>query len=341
MENKYLLGEDTSWGGGRAMKVYFLNVGYGEAVVVRAGGATIVIDGGSGQDAVYLKPYTIRLTRFLEALGVTKIDLLLMTHIHEDHIGALPAVVEQFAIDEIWCGICPQGDIAGMLSRVREQAMLDHSSTLFYKALEAYDRVRALAEERGILLRAMPGGKQAQIGPLCVQTLGMSGTQMTRVQGRFEEMFAATDDKLLYSLFCENDYISNATSLVCRICEGQAAVLLTGDKVGGWDALRRQYEMRAQVLKITHHGQRDGMPLDMLEGAQPEVIVVCAEGSKGAHPADAGVLRRAMDYLADKGVRERVYVTGALRQGARDGNALVLVLNPETGEVMDDIETLS
>lgn len=312
------------------MKVYFLNVGYGEAIVVRSGATTIVVDGGPGRNEVYAQPNTIRLASFLKLLGISRVDLVLITHIHEDHIGGLPEVIAQFEIGEIWCNICPEGNIPVMLSRLRERALADNSSTLFYLAFEAFERIQVIARERDIPLHAVAGGTVAAYGSLGITALGMTTSQLMHTQQRFHEMLEASDERLLFKLFCENDFICNASSLACHVCEGNAAVLLSGDKVGGWKTLREQYDLRAQVLKITHHGQKDGMPLDMLEGADPEAIIVCADRNRTYQSADPAVLTRAENYLVTHGRPSKIFITGSLYREGIAGNALELTLDPET-----------
>ena len=65
------------------VQVTFLNVGQGDAVVIRSPeGRTAMIDGGRGSPL-----------RFLQQMSVDSIDLLVATHPHADHIGGLDDVL--------------------------------------------------------------------------------------------------------------------------------------------------------------------------------------------------------------------------------------------------------
>jgi competence protein ComEC len=66
-----------------------LNVGQGDAFLVRSEGATMVIDGGP-DDRV--------LVRELAEHRVGRIDLLVMTHPHADHIDGLARIAESFPL---------------------------------------------------------------------------------------------------------------------------------------------------------------------------------------------------------------------------------------------------
>jgi len=69
--------------------VTMINVGQGDAFVVKESGHTMLIDGG---------PDPTLLLKGLAAQGVHRIDLLVMTHPHADHIDGLVPVAERFPI---------------------------------------------------------------------------------------------------------------------------------------------------------------------------------------------------------------------------------------------------
>lgn len=76
------------------MYVYFLDVGQGDATLLRGPDFTILVDTGDHRrnDVV---PY-------LKELGVTEIDLLVGTHPHADHIGQFDKVLDNFPVKEVW-----------------------------------------------------------------------------------------------------------------------------------------------------------------------------------------------------------------------------------------------
>lgn len=71
-------------------EVRFLDVGQGDASIVRGpDGEVILVDGG---------PDPIRLASYLRDLGVRRIDLLITSHRHDDHIAGLDAVVGRIPV---------------------------------------------------------------------------------------------------------------------------------------------------------------------------------------------------------------------------------------------------
>lgn len=87
------------WGGlgGKAVippAVVFLNVGQGDSsLILGSGGATVLIDAG---------PEPPVLAAALRRYGVDRVDLLVVTHPHEDHVGGLVGVVGRLSIDRVW-----------------------------------------------------------------------------------------------------------------------------------------------------------------------------------------------------------------------------------------------
>jgi competence protein ComEC len=82
-----------------AFTVTFFYVGWGDGALVRSPtGAAIVIDGGSDPELMVRK---------LASLGVRRVDLLVATHAHADHVGGLPAVLTRFPVGLVVDPGCP------------------------------------------------------------------------------------------------------------------------------------------------------------------------------------------------------------------------------------------
>ena len=82
------------------MRLTFVNVGYGEAMVLECpdptrqkGQFVMVIDGGGNETAEFADRSggRVPMAEYLTARGLDHIDVMVSTHIHEDHIcGLLP-----------------------------------------------------------------------------------------------------------------------------------------------------------------------------------------------------------------------------------------------------------
>jgi competence protein ComEC len=82
------------------LTVYFIDVGQADSALVFCDGAAMLIDGGSAADSDLI--YT-----FLKNHGVTRLDYIVATHAHEDHVGGLAGALNYATAD---VALCPVAD---------------------------------------------------------------------------------------------------------------------------------------------------------------------------------------------------------------------------------------
>lgn len=74
------------------LRVHFIDVGQGAAVLLETDDHAVLVDAGEGEDAA----------EYIERLGIAEIQLAVATHAHADHIGGFPAVFEQTDVRKLW-----------------------------------------------------------------------------------------------------------------------------------------------------------------------------------------------------------------------------------------------
>jgi competence protein ComEC len=78
------------------LTVHFVDVGQADCILVRTpGGHSMLVDAGNNADADTV-------TSYLAKQGVKRLDVLVGTHPHEDHIGGLDVVIQQYQIGQIY-----------------------------------------------------------------------------------------------------------------------------------------------------------------------------------------------------------------------------------------------
>ena len=131
---------------GQNLELTVLDVGQGDSLFLAfPGGHTMLVDAGgdlgsfhSGSMRSGIDIGEEVVSPYLWSRGIKKIDVVALTHAHEDHLGGLPAILENFQVGELWVG-------------------RDINSP-------AYHHVLALAREHGVRILHRKQGEQFDFG---------------------------------------------------------------------------------------------------------------------------------------------------------------------------------
>ncbi len=205
------------------LTVLFLDVGQGDAALVRTpGGRTLLTDGGENQEdaeGVILPT--------LKAWDCQYLDSLVISHPDQDHIGGLPHLVGSFPISQVV--------LTGQVHTTKTYERL--------LALIHDKRIPAVKARSGVVLDLDPAITVAILGP--------------------DEAAVEQDD-------------TNNASVVIRLTYGDVSILFTGDAEAQEEEtiLNSGADVRAQVLKVAHHGSRAASSHRWLQAVAPQVAVI-------------------------------------------------------------------
>ncbi len=224
-----------------SLRVDFIDVGQGDAALVTSpAGKTVLIDGGPARHAPAL-------TAFLAAHVHGPLDLILLSHRHEDHLGGLPAVVR------------------GSGTRLFLDAPVAHAGPDYAALMHELDA-------RGIPARQAARGRRIDLGGGAVITL--LGPPEPPITGSRSDV--------------------NANSVIARLTFGSVSMLFAGDAEAPTETwlLGSGEDLRADVLKVAHHGSRYASGARFLRAVRPRFAVISAgAGNEYGHPAPITVAR--------------------------------------------------
>lgn len=111
----------STQGSDSSFQVYYIDVGQGDCSLIICDGKTMLIDAGeNGHETTVIN--------YLRSLGIDRLDYIIASHQHSDHIGGLPEVIEDFGMDTI------------IMPRLTEiQTPTNSTYTAFLKAIQASD----------------------------------------------------------------------------------------------------------------------------------------------------------------------------------------------------------
>jgi competence protein ComEC len=101
----------AEWAKGK-LEVDVLDVGQGDSLfVVSPGGKTLLIDGGGAfggfparEQNFGVDPGEEAVSPYLWSRGFKRLDVVALTHAHQDHLGGLIAILENFPVGQLWIG---------------------------------------------------------------------------------------------------------------------------------------------------------------------------------------------------------------------------------------------
>lgn len=277
------------------LQLTFINVGYGESMLLQCqdeassnGVFTMVIDGGSGEASEYEDRSTGRvpLVEYLETQNIRRIDLMVCTHIHEDHVSGLVPVAERLVCSQLWQTLPPE--LYRSAESLDKQAACTPSQDKFLQALNDYRRLCAITTQKGGQVQKVGAGEG---GTLCKglnwRCLAPNSKATRELKDGYARLFPQGRDKEWLEELDALDAGMNNTSLILRLEYNGFHILLPGDTNRFGYAPIVPGELQANLFKLGHHGQRDSIDKALLERIRPQVAVCCASSDRryeSAHP---------------------------------------------------------
>lgn len=220
---------------GQKLKVSYIDVGQADSILIQIpNGKNVLIDAGNNGDANTI-------TSYLKKQNVSKLDIVIATHPHEDHIGSMDKVINTFDIGQV---IMPRKD----------------STTQTYK-----DMIMAI-QNKGLKITEAKAGLKLDLG------------------SEVNALLLAPNSTIYEDV---NNY-----SAVLKLSYGNNTFLFEGDaqEQSENEMLNAGYNLKADVLKVGHHGSNTSSSSAFLSKVQPKyAIISVGKGNSYGHPANVTI----------------------------------------------------
>ena len=250
-------------------------------------------DGASGR---------IPLAEYLRSVGLEHIDLMVSTHPHEDHLCGLLPVAEAVMPSAFW-QILPV-DLAKEMRLLDADSGRTLSEKLFMKALNTQKNLCETLTEKGCAVSAMHAGACGQLCEgLTYQVLAPSARCSEDLGQALRQLYTKSGEDFFRALNALDSGMNNHSLMLLLDYQG-TRILLPGDtNAQGYEGISST-NLRADLFKVGHHGQLDGVDQPLLDAVQPKAVVCCASSDRrynSAHPDAMELLRRngAELYFSD------------------------------------------
>ncbi len=114
-----------------------IDVGQGDSLLlIFPTGTRMLIDGGGHLQFGRARPTSLDtgedvVSPYLWSRGIQRLDIVVATHAHQDHIGGLPAILENFRPKELWVGANPQPALLAHAARLKIPVVSQHAEPPF------------------------------------------------------------------------------------------------------------------------------------------------------------------------------------------------------------------
>lgn len=264
---------------GYYFQIHTIDVGKGDCFLIKfPNNECMLIDTG---EEIYANTISEYIKQFFHAEKITKIDYLLLTHPDSDHIGGANTILNDFKVETL---LRPPvySYSESQLSSSTRNFIVDDSLT--------YDETIMTAYDKGMKIEVFSKGMTLNFGDCKAEFLSPKLSTYSNSNNYSAVIMFQQQNKKFLFMGDAQDEIENALI----------------DEYGDY--------LKADVLKVGHHGSNTSSSQSFLEKVRPSyAILSCPKNSK---------------YFPDKEVSQRLQAVGTeIISTAKNGNFVMTIKN--------------
>lgn len=234
------------------MEVHFIDVGQADATLILQGEQVMLFDTAT-------KGRGDELVEYITNLGIDYIDVVILSHPHDDHMGGTAKLLNS----NIKVGKIYGPDIFELMDT-------QDAPGWYNDMIDAVDRLDAEAN------KGVPEDKQTSLWHFPRNSKGEFAK--FNIGEAIVEFYAPLEDE--YS--DKNDY-----SICAKVSFGTIDIMFTGDATSSVEKalIEEGYNLDVEVFQAGHHGSDTSNSKEFMEAMSPETVVIsCGMKNKYDHP---------------------------------------------------------
>ena len=274
------------------MKMTCINVGYGDSLLLEWKDSVMLIDGGSALESEFEGfPARIRSADYLQKTGIGRIDTLIITHIHEDHVCGLTALFDKADIKQVYIPFPPELFKDRSIPDATPDA--PENVRLFARSLKDFTKIMETCRVRKIPVKEISAGEVLNCaGGAQLFVLGPNEKDKEAFLSGLRDFFGASEEKRQKVLFPYLDSLSNSASLLLKFSYKDVRMLLCADNCPShWDKKYFSLLKDVTVLKLPHHGQRDCVDEEIAKLMPLQYVLTTASSDRRHNSANPEVYK--------------------------------------------------
>ena len=277
------------------MEVTVINVGYGDAILVETDDRhRLLLDGGSALASEFEgDSYRIRSAEYLSKQQISHLDAVVISHIHEDHVCGLEAVLQQTAVDHLYVPYPVEPFLQGCELMPANGA--PRSVPLYTNALNAYRRILLYARERKIPVTVLKAGDAVELGVNArMRVLAPKSGVVDAYMEIVEQAYRLSDDSAAVTeCLIRLDATSNHTSMLLRFELENTVFLSAADSCPReWNEVPKILLENVNVLKLPHHGQIDSVSELFMKNMPLQYVITTSASDRRYNSANEQVYQQ-------------------------------------------------
>jgi len=286
------------------LQVDFINVGYGDAILIHDFEAdfNMLIDTG---DITTGTPYEgskrISAADFMKERNLHSLDLLVLTHLHRDHSGGLTDLLDDVTVKEFWTNYLPAANYWGTSHAI--SAGSDQGATHLQDSMNIYlAALQRLAGQGTAIEQITAPHRECQLTDKLHAAVYLEKEELFKRQAAIWQ--DVLDDHPDIQALDELDRFINNTSIRMRLSYGGKSIELPGDVYAAcW---QKHSPAACDIVKLPHHGHFDSLTPQLLAMLQPKDVVISVSNDR----TDDCPARQTMSIVTNYG--SKLFITDAV-----------------------------